>query len=246
MKKSSYLAATGVLLTSLLSQTAPAKAENGYPSDNGISIYHSEPRWRETEANPLRVAAYIFHPIGWVAREFVFRPLSFFASSTVATRSVMGFREPGDWRHPSCYSKDMSTPDCRGMAPFNFEPKEEASSMQVAVEEFVFPNVLFESARADLNADGKSRVKDIAASLTSNRSVRVVLEGHTDDTGSEAINQNLGLARALAVQDELSAQGVAAERLSSISFGETRPVDLGKTAQAKALNRRVEVKVAPK
>jgi outer membrane protein OmpA-like peptidoglycan-associated protein len=244
MKKSSYLGAAGVLLTSLLSQAAPVIAENVYPADNGISIYHSEPRWRETEAHPLRVAAYIFHPIGWVAREVVFRPLSFFASSTVATRSVMGFREAGDWRNPSCYSKDISTPDCRGMAPFNIERREDASSLQIPVEEFVFPNVLFESARVELNAEGRSRVKDISASLTANRSVRVVLEGHADDLGSEESNQELGLKRALAVQAELSAQGVAAERLSAVSFGESRPVDLGKTAQARALNRRVEVKVA--
>jgi outer membrane protein OmpA-like peptidoglycan-associated protein len=244
MKKSSYLGAAGVLLTSLLSQAAPVMAENGYPRDNGISFYHSEPHWRETEAHPLRVAAYLFHPIGWVAREVVFRPLSFFASSTVATRSVMGFREAGDWRNPSCYSKDMSTPDCRGMAPFNFEPREDASSLQIPVEEFVFPNVLFEADRAELNAEGRSRVKDIAASLTANRSVMVVLEGHTDDIGSEESNHKLGLKRALAVQAELSAQGVAAERLSAVSFGETRPVDLGKTAEARALNRRVEVKVA--
>jgi len=246
MKKTSYLGAAGVLLTSLLAQTEPAKAENGYPRDNGMSAYHSEPSWRETEAHPLRVAAYIFHPLGWAAREVIFRPLSFFASSKATTRSVMGFRESGDWRSPSCYSKDMSTPDCRGIAPFNFESREEASSLQGAVEEFVFPNVLFESARAELNAEGRSRVKDIAASLTSNRSVRVVLEGHADDVGSEESNQKLGLERALAVQDELSAQGIAAQRLSAVSFGETRPVDLGKTSQARALNRRVEVKVAPK
>jgi OOP family OmpA-OmpF porin len=130
------------------------------------------------------------------------------------------------------------------MAPFNFEPREDTSSLQVPVEEFVFPNVLFEAARAELNAEGRSRVKDISASLTANRSVRVVLEGHTDDLGSEESNQELGLKRALAVQAELSEQGVDAERLSAVSFGETRPVDLGKTAQARALNRRVEVKVA--
>lgn len=245
MKKSSYLGAAGVVLTSLLSQTAPVMAEDVYPRDNGISIYHSEPRWRETDAHPLRVAAYIFHPIGWVAREFVFRPISFFASSNVATRSVMGVREVGDWRNPSCYSKDMSTPDCRGMAPFNYEPRENASSLQGGAQEFMFPNILFESSSVELNAEGRSRVKDISASLDANGSVRVVLEGHSDDVGSEESNHKLGLKRALAVQAELSAQGVDAERLSAVSFGETRPVDSGKTAQARALNRRVEVKVAP-
>jgi outer membrane protein OmpA-like peptidoglycan-associated protein len=244
MKKSSCLGAAGVVLTSLLTLTAPVMAENGYSRDDGWLVNHPEPRWRETEAHPFRVAAYVFHPIGWVAREVVFRPLSFFASSSETSQKVMGVREAGDWRSPSCYSKDVSTPDCRGMAPFNFEPRQDASSLQVAVEEFVFPNVLFESARADLNAEGRSRVKDISASLSANRSVRVVLEGHTDDVGSEESNQELGFKRALAVQAELSAQGVAADRLSAVSFGEGRPVDLGKTAEARALNRRVEVKVA--
>lgn len=245
MKKSLYLGAAGIVISSLLSQLSPVKAENAYPIDNGISVYHGEPRWRETEAHPLRIAAYVLHPIGWVAREVVFRPLSFFASSTAATRSVMGFREGGDWRSPSCFSKDSTIPDCRSVAPFNFERRGEEGALQSPVEEMIFPNVLFGFGRSELTAEGRSRVKDIAASLSANRSVRVILEGHTDDIGSDESNQKLGLLRAEAVQAELGALGVAAERLSAVSFGETRPVDSAKSDQARALNRRVEVKVEP-
>src|SRR5437773_922107 len=69
-------------------------AQDQLPTDNGLATYHAAPRYRESESHPLRVLAYVVHPIGWVLREVIFRPLSYFASSTEVTRSVMGYREP--------------------------------------------------------------------------------------------------------------------------------------------------------
>ncbi|RIL09834.1 MAG: hypothetical protein DCC75_05665, partial [Proteobacteria bacterium] len=85
----------GVALAGLLPVVfSTAEAQEYLPDDNGLATYHTAPRYRESESHPLRVAAYILHPIGWVAREVLFRPLSYFASSTETTRSVMGYREP--------------------------------------------------------------------------------------------------------------------------------------------------------
>ena len=67
-----------------------AFAQDVLPADNGIYTYHTTPRYRDSESHPLRLLAYVVHPIGWVAREVFFRPLSYFASSTETTRSVMG------------------------------------------------------------------------------------------------------------------------------------------------------------
>ena len=69
-------------------------AQEVLPYDNGLEDYHPTPRYRESESHPLRIVAYALHPIGWVLREVIFRPLSYFASSTPETRSVMGYREP--------------------------------------------------------------------------------------------------------------------------------------------------------
>ncbi|MCB0311192.1 MAG: hypothetical protein KDD42_08150, partial [Bdellovibrionales bacterium] len=51
------------------------QAQDQLPYDNGLSTYHSAPRYRESESHPLRVLAYVVHPVGWLAREVIFRPL---------------------------------------------------------------------------------------------------------------------------------------------------------------------------
>src|SRR5690606_35036233 len=98
-----------------------ASAQDLLPRDNGMATYHTSPRYRESESHPLRVISYVVHPIGWALREVIFRPLSYFASSTETTRSVMGYREPFDFRETECFSPDDSIPDCRSMLPFNYD-----------------------------------------------------------------------------------------------------------------------------
>lgn len=223
--------------------SAPAQAQHASDSGNSFVGYTDEHRWQEIDSHPLRVVAYALHPIGWLAREVIFRPLSSFASSTETTRSVMGYQEQGTWRSPSCFSKDVGAPDCRSILPFDYNKSEETALSRDEAEVY-FPNVLFDFSRRELSAGGRDRVKQIASSLSADRATRVVLEGHTDDVGSERFNQKLGLDRARAVQSELEALGISADRLSTVSFGETRPVDPAKTSEARAKNRRVEVKVA--
>ena len=71
--------------------------------------------------------------------------------------------------------------------------------------------------------------------------MKVVLEGHTDERGSEAYNKKLGLDRAEAVKAELIAQGIPADQLSTVTFGEGRPLYQEKEEWAYAANRRVEM-----
>ena len=220
------------------------EAQEVFPIDNGMSEYHRAPRWRDTEAHPIRVFAYLMHPVGWVLREGIFRPLSYFASSTEQRRSIMGYREPTDWKSPDCFSPDSSVPDCRTITPFNYSGSQESALNRGSeVSEVYFPNVYFDFARKELNVEGRQQVRDIANTLNNNEVVKVVLEGHTDDVGSNGSNQTLGMNRAYTVKAELEDLGVSSDRLSTVSFGETKPVDPAKTSTARAKNRRVEVKV---
>ena len=70
---------------------------------------------------------------------------------------------------------------------------------------------------------------------------RVRIEGHTDDVGTAAANRELSQARADAVREYLIRRGVQPERLQAVGFGNSRPVDTHKTAEARAKNRRVEL-----
>ncbi len=246
MLKGKYLVTVLVLgLVGLMCENATA--QESLPRDNGIVTYHTAPRYRESESHPLRVAAYILHPVGWVLREAIFRPLSYFASSSEVTRSVMGYREPYDYRQPDCFSADDGTPDCHSMPPFNYEgagtTEPEESALVQAERQVYFPNVNFDFNSRKLNALGKGRVKQISELLKASGDMKIVLQGHTDYMGSDAYNQKLGMDRAEAVRQELVSLGVPAERLATVSFGMSKPIYTEKEDWARAINRRVEVQV---
>ena len=69
--------------------------------------------------------------------------------------------------------------------------------------------------------------------------------GHTDSTGSDAINEPLSRNRAAAVANFLSNRGVAANRISATGMGARQPIASNTTTDGKAQNRRVEIKVNP-
>jgi len=70
--------------------------------------------------------------------------------------------------------------------------------------------------------------------------MRLRIEGHTDNVGSDSTNLDLSLRRARAVRAFLIQAGVKAERLEANGFGETKPVDTNRTSAGRSRNRRVE------
>ncbi len=219
----------------------PALAQEQLPYDNSdhdVGDYHPSPAYRESESHPLRILAYIVHPIGWVARELIFRPLSYFASSTPETSEVMGYREPFDFRKPSCFSRGDAVPDCRKMAPFNYDSVSEAGGAQQVV---YFPDVNFDFNKHTLNRVGKEKAIEVSKMLSRGEPVNVELQGHADKRGSDGYNMKLGMDRAEAVKAELVSLGIPAARLSTVSFGERKPLFTEEEDWAYAANRRVEV-----
>lgn len=87
-------------------------------------------------------------------------------------------------------------------------------------------------------------VLDVAADQLRERpGVSVIIEGHTDSTGSEAYNQALSQRRADSVRSYLVRKGVPSERLTARGLGESSPVASNDTADGRAMNRRVELEV---
>lgn len=100
-------------------------------------------------------------------------------------------------------------------------------------------NVKFESNSATLTSDSGPELGQIAEALNSTPHLSVIIEGHTDSTGSAEYNQDLSTRRAKAVADYFASHGINANRLYSKGLGESRPVGDNTTAEGRAENRRV-------
>jgi outer membrane protein OmpA-like peptidoglycan-associated protein len=72
------------------------------------------------------------------------------------------------------------------------------------------------------------------------------VEGHTDSTGSEDYNLELSARRAVAVKNLIIQKGVPSHRIETVTFGESRPIATNDTEAGRQMNRRVEIKIAPK
>lgn len=104
--------------------------------------------------------------------------------------------------------------------------------------------VMFGLNQAKLSADDKAKLDELAGNTSSYKRYFIAVEGYTDSTGPADYNLALSRRRADAVVLYLSAEkDVDFNRIHTIGFGELKPVDPAKTRDARAKNRRVEVKV---
>jgi len=105
-------------------------------------------------------------------------------------------------------------------------------------------SIKFRTSAWDLSDEAKSRLTDLATKLkTDNRNVYLEIQGYTDSTGAAARNLELGNERAEAVRRYLNGQGVALNRMATISYGQDNPVATNDTREGRAQNRRVVVVV---
>lgn len=102
-------------------------------------------------------------------------------------------------------------------------------------------DVLFAIDQARLNADGNRMVRRLAVVLQQNPNRTVLVEGHTDSTGTTQHNQVLSERRAMAVRDALLDLGVMREQVAVRGYGEAYPIAPNDTALNRQLNRRVEI-----
>jgi len=102
----------------------------------------------------------------------------------------------------------------------------------------------FDSNKSTLSDGAQSRLSMLAGDLKAdNQNVYLEIQGHTDSTGSAQYNQQLGLQRAESVRRHMHKQGVALDRIATISYGEDAPAEPNDTADGRTLNRRVEIVV---
>lgn len=127
--------------------------------------------------------------------------------------------------------------------PPNTEVDEVGCPIVVVPEIIELPGVNFRT-NSDMLLDGANTVLNAAAqSLLDNPMLVVEVAGHTDSDGDYDYNSSLSLARALAVRDYLIGVGVDPSRITARGYGESEPVADNSTAEGRAQNRRVELRV---
>lgn len=105
-------------------------------------------------------------------------------------------------------------------------------------------DVSFDSNRAVIKANFRPILDKFATGLVSNPATTVQIIGHTDSSGTDAINNPLSVNRAASTRDYLTAKGIAASRIAIDGRGSREPIASNDTAAGRAKNRRVEIYVA--
>ena len=102
-------------------------------------------------------------------------------------------------------------------------------------------DVLFDVDSASLDSSGRQTLEDVAGVINEYNKTAVVVQGHTDSTGSEEHNQSLSERRARSVEGYLVSRGVDADRLAAVGMGEGYPVASNASESGRQLNRRVDI-----
>jgi OmpA-OmpF porin, OOP family len=108
-------------------------------------------------------------------------------------------------------------------------------------EGFISLNILFETGKSAIKDESLPIVDQVYQLLKLDPSLKISIEGHTDNVGDAATNKKLSNDRAKSVMDALITKGIEKERLSSVGWGQEKPVADNRTEQGKAQNRRVEI-----
>ena len=107
----------------------------------------------------------------------------------------------------------------------------------------ILKNVFFDTGQDQLRLESKSELMRVAKLIKDNPTISIEISGHTDNVGSEAINQQLSEKRAQAAVSFLIQNGIPSNRLKAVGYGSKQPVADNATEAGKQLNRRTELKI---
>ena len=155
---------------------------------------------------------------------------------------------PGLARFKGCPDRDGDgIPDHLDECPDEFGTITNKGCPEIIQEvekiDFHAKHILFEISSSKIKQESFSDLDEIIAIMKKFPDSRFTIHGHTDNTGSDALNMNLSKNRAKSVKDYFISKGINASRLESDGFGKNKPIDVNDTPEGRANNRRVEIKV---
>ncbi len=135
--------------------------------------------------------------------------------------------------------KDDQCPDIAGTVANNGCP-EVTEEVQKQLNDYA-RTILFDTGKSTLKTESVSVFVDIIKILNEYPNAKFTVEGHTDSVGSASLNQKLSESRANSVRDFLVKEGIGADRLTAIGYGEDKPIATNNTRAGRTQNRRVEI-----
>ena len=121
--------------------------------------------------------------------------------------------------------------------------REAAEKLRQEISAFESQNIFFDYDKAELKTEARDILTRKAAFLQANPDYNVSITGHCDERGTNEYNLALGERRATAASKFIGALGVSQNRISTVSYGEERPVDAGHNEDAWSKNRRDEFRL---
>lgn len=150
---------------------------------------------------------------------------------TDSTASTSSTSDGGRMAGPGATSRSASDQQ-------SLDERRRAEQERMAREAFTNQDILFDFDSYTLRSDAKAILEQKAAWMKANAGVTVQIEGHCDERGTNAYNLALGERRANATKQYMSLLGIEGPRMSTISYGEERPLDPGHSESAWTKNRR--------
>lgn len=161
--------------------------------------------------------------------------------------------QPGDRANNGCpedadgdgiINVEDDCPQEAGVAENNGCPKPEPKQLEETVQrdlENIIESLQFGVNSSNIDPSSYDELNRLAQIMQEDTELRLIIRGHTDNTGSSNANLELSIDRANAVKDFLVQQGVAADRIAAFGYGETRPIASNETEEGREQNRRVEL-----
>jgi len=153
----------------------------------------------------------------------------------LTARLIVGFLTIGFIAGCSCRTAAVDSP----RAMYGGLDRSEAAQQGIALS-----NIYYAFDRYDLTETSRNTLKKNIEWLRANSEVSISIEGHADERGTNEYNMVLAQKRAEAAANYLRSNGIEARRLTTVSFGEERPLDPASNEAAWSKNRRVEFKAA--
>jgi outer membrane protein OmpA-like peptidoglycan-associated protein len=132
---------------------------------------------------------------------------------------------------------------------FHFKPTKNTKAFQFTLRKVKKDDILllvevsFKQSQSELTEEAKQRLTQLAQWLKANAGIYAEISGHTSTVGNEKLNLKLSYQRAHAVRNYLRKLGIADERLTAKGYGGALPIASNETAEGRAQNRRVELKI---